>query len=123
MCNPGAGEHWRDHGGITQCVTDEGQQHFKSVDEALKWIDGRNWMPFVYRDDGLMVGWRKNLERKELSVEVWQILIDGKKPRRLPGSHDEKIVVENVQTETVPVVMAVASNDLKAVTALFGAWG
>ena len=75
-------------------------------------------MPFVYRDDGLMVGWDKNLPRKQLSVEVWQILIDGKKPKRLPGSQDDKIVVETVETETVPLVKAVASNDLKAVTAL-----
>ena len=56
--------------------------------------------------------------RKKLDVEVWQILIDGKKPKRLPGSQDDKIVVETVETETVPLVEAVASNDLKAVTAL-----
>jgi hypothetical protein len=115
---PGAGEHWRDHHGITRCVTEEGQQHFKTVGEALEWIGGRNWMGSVYRDDGLMVGWQKNLARKQLSVQVWQILIDGKKPQRLPGSHDEKIVLESVQTETVPLVMAVASSDLKAVNAL-----
>ena len=75
-------------------------------------------MPFVYRSDGLMVGWGKNLARKQLSVEVWQILIDGKKPKSLPGSEDEKIVVETVELETVPLVKAVASNDLKAVRAL-----
>jgi Ankyrin repeats (3 copies)/Ankyrin repeats (many copies) len=118
LFNPGAGEHWRDHHGITRCVTQEGQQHFKTVEEALKWIKERNWYPFVYRDDGLMVGWNKNLARKQLSVEVWQILIDGKKPKRLPGSQDAGITVETVETETVPLVKAVASNDLKAVTAL-----
>jgi ankyrin repeat protein len=53
-----------------------------------------------------------------LSVEVWQILIDGKKPKQLPGSHDDKIVVETVETETVPIVKAVVSNNLKAVMAL-----
>ena len=118
LFNPGAGEHWRDHHGITRCVTEEGQQHFKTVEEAMKWIKERDWMPFVYRDDGLMVGWDKNLARKQLGVEVWQILIDGKKPKRLPGSQDDKIVVETVETETVPLVKAVASNDLKAVMAL-----
>ena len=50
----------------------------------------------VYRDDGLMVGWYKDLPRKKLDVHVWQILIDGKKPTRLPGSQDDKIVVETV---------------------------
>ncbi len=65
-----------------------------------------------------MVGWAKILPRKQLNVDVWQILIDGKKPKRLPGSQNDKIVVETVETETVPLVKAVASNDLKAVTAL-----
>jgi Ankyrin repeats (3 copies) len=112
------GEHWRDHHGITRCFTEDGQQHFKTVEEAMKWSKERDWLPFVYRDDGLMVGWNKFLGGKTLHVEVWQIFIDGKKPKRLPGSHDEKIVVETVETETVPLVKAVASNDLKAVTAL-----
>jgi hypothetical protein len=114
----GAGEHWRDHHGITRCFTEEGQQHNKTVEEAVKWIKERDQMPFVYRDDGLMVGWNKFPDGKQLFVEVWQILIDGKKPKRLPGSRDDGIVVEAVETETVPLVKAVASDDLKAVTAL-----
>jgi hypothetical protein len=112
------GEHWRDHHGITRCFTKEGQKHFKTVDEAMKWIKEPDRKSFVYRDDGLMVGWDKIPDEKQLAVEVWQILIDGKKPKRLPGSQDDKIVVETVETETVPLVKAVASNDLKAVTAL-----
>jgi Ankyrin repeats (3 copies)/Ankyrin repeats (many copies) len=118
LFNPGAGEHWREHHGITRCVTEEGQQHFKTVEAALKWIQERNYSPFVYLDDRLMVGWDKTLPRKQLSVEVWQILIDGKKPKQLPGSQDGKIVVGTVETETVPLVKAVARNDLKAVAAL-----
>jgi uncharacterized protein len=112
------GEHWRDHHGITRCFTDEGQQHFKTVEEAIKWSKERDRSPLVYRDDGLMVGWNKFVGGKKLQVEVWQILLDGKKPERLPGSQNDKIVVETVETETVPLVKAVAGNDLKAVTAL-----
>ncbi len=115
---PGPGEHWRDHKGITRCVTEEGEQRFKSVEEAQEWIKKRTWMPFVYRDDGLMVGWNKNFPRKQLSVEVWQILIDGKKPTQLPGSENQKIVVETVETETVPLAKAVVRNDLTDVHAL-----
>jgi ankyrin repeat protein len=118
LFNVGAGEHWRDHHGITRCVTEEGQQHFKTIEEALEWIKKRDWYPFVYRNDGLMVGWNKFLPRKQLNVEVWQILIDGKKPKQLPGSQDGKIVVENVETETVPLVKAVATDDLNAVRTL-----
>ncbi len=118
LCNPGAGEHWRDHHGITRSVTEEGQQHFKTVEEATEWIKKRNWMAYVYRDDGLVVGWHKNLARKQLNVEVWQILIDGKKPKGLPGSHDDRIDVATVETETVPLVKAVATDDLKEAAAL-----
>lgn len=118
LVNPGAGEHWRDHHGITRCVTEEGQQHFKTVEEALKWIKACDYCPFVYRGDGLMVGWDKTLPRKQLDVEVWQILINGKKPQQLPGSQDDKIVVETVETETVPLVKAVAADDLVKAKAL-----
>src|SRR5262249_41938650 len=41
LYNPGAGEHWKEHKGITRGVTEEGQQHFKSAEEALKWIQSR----------------------------------------------------------------------------------
>jgi hypothetical protein len=114
----GGSVHWRDHHGIARCYAKEGQQHFKTIGEAMKWIKEPERMRLAYRDDGLTVGWYKNLPAKSLNVEVWQILIDGKKPKGLPGSQDDKIVVETVETETVPMVKAVASNDLKAVTAL-----
>ncbi len=116
LYNPGAGDHWRDHNGIRRCCTDEGQQHFKTVEEAKKWI--KECGPFVYRDDGLLVRWEKTLDREQLSVYVWQILIDGKKPKQLPGSRNDQIVVETVETETLPLVKAVACNDLKKVIAL-----
>jgi hypothetical protein len=112
------GVHWRDHHGIQRCFTAEGQQHFETPEEAMKWIKQRDSMPYAYRDDGLMVGWYKDLSGVKLGVDVWQILIDGKKATRLSGSQNDKIVVETVGTETVPLVKAVARNDLKAVTAL-----
>ena len=110
--------HWREHHGIARCSTEEGQQHFKTVEEVMKWIKDPERMSPVYRDDGLMVGWFKDLPRKMLDVHVWQILINGKKPTRLPGSQNDKIVVETVAMKNVPLVDAVANNDLKAVTAL-----
>jgi hypothetical protein len=106
------------HKGITRCSAAEGQQDNKTVEEAMKWIKEPERMPAVYRNDGLMVGWYRELAGYQLCVEVWQILINGKKPERLPGSQDDKIIVENVVTERVPLVKAVASNDLKTVTDL-----
>ena len=111
-------EHWRDHHGISRGLTREGQKHCKTVFEAMKWIREPDQATFVYRNDGLVVGWEKVPNDKVLTVEVWQIFVDGKKPKRLPGSGDDKIVVETVETETSPLVKAVASDDLKAVTAL-----
>jgi Ankyrin repeats (3 copies)/Ankyrin repeat len=115
---PGPGEHWNEHKGITRGVTEEGQQHFKSAEEAVAWIRKRSWMPYVYRDDGMMVGWSKTLPRRQLNVEVWQILVDGKKPGRLPGSENDKIVVTNVELATSPLGKAVQKNDARAVKAL-----
>ncbi len=106
------GEIWRDHGGINRCFTREGQQHKRSVKEAMEWIKEPDRMASVYRNDGLIVGWRKDLRGHSLDAEVWQILIDGKKPTQLPGGQDDKIVVETVETEISPLVKAVASNDL-----------
>jgi hypothetical protein len=115
----GLGEHWRDQHGIRRCDTVESQVHFKAVEDAMNWIKEEECMPFVYRDDGLVVGWDKDLATRRLGVLVWQILIDGKKPEGLAGSQNDKIVVETVETETSVLVKAVANNDLKAATALF----
>jgi hypothetical protein len=70
---------------------EEGQQKFPSQAEALTWLrTGYNQLG-VYRDDGLVVVWSKNLDRRQLNVNVWQVLINGKAPKHLPGSHNDKI--------------------------------
>jgi hypothetical protein len=90
---PGPGFHWKEHDGIARGVLEEGQQHFKTVDEALKWIRAQNSMPHVYTKTGLVIGWMKVLSRKQLNVDVWQIYINGRKPTNLPGSQNGKILV------------------------------
>jgi hypothetical protein len=117
---PGPGDHWKEHNGITRGVVEEGQQHFKTVEESLKWVRSRTWQPYVYRDDGLMIGWSKTLPRRQLNVEVWQLYVDGKKPQRLPGSNNKKIIVTYTKPESVysSLVEAVRKNDLTAVNTL-----
>jgi hypothetical protein len=90
---PGPGNHWEEHNGISRGVLEEGQQHFKSTAEAMAWLKERSWMPFVHNNSGLVVGWQKVLERQQLNVEVWQIMINGKKPKSLPGATDAKIEI------------------------------
>ena len=89
---PGPGDHWKEHNGITRGVLEEGQMRFRTLVAAMKWINARKaWLPLVYRNDGLLVGFGKNLSRRQLNVEVWQIYINGKKPTALAGSQDAKI--------------------------------
>lgn len=92
---PGPGNHWQEHEGITRGVLEEGQQHFKSIGEAIKWLNRHQ--PIVYRDDGLAVSFFKNPERHQLNVRVFQIYINGEKPSRIPGSKnaDIKITTKN----------------------------
>jgi len=89
---PGEGNHWEKHDGITRAVLEEGQQHFHSIDKALEWIRKENHWGYVYRDDGLIVGWEK-MEGAggTLGVSVWQVFINGKKPTKLPGSQNDSI--------------------------------
>ena len=97
---PGPGEHWVAHNGITRGVLEEGQQHFESEKQALDWLrEQSGYDPTVYRDDGLVVSFGKDLTRRQLNVEVWQIFIRGAKPQKLPGSDDTKINVTNAKTK------------------------
>jgi len=90
---PGPGDHWEEHNGITRAVVEEGQRQFKSIDEFQRFVKERQYITYVYRNDGLMVGWKKVLERRQLNVEVWQIVINGQKPKKLPGANDAAIAV------------------------------
>lgn len=94
---PGPGEHWKMHNGISRAVTEEGQQHFNSVSEFKTWLSGRKYMPYVYNDSGLVVGWTKVLPRRQLNVEVWQVLIGGRKPTQLPGSNNLAIALSGIR--------------------------
>lgn len=91
---PGPGEHWRNNHGITRGVLEEGQQHFETVEEAIKWINGLSYhTECVYRDDGLMVWWRRTPAARTLDLEVWQIYVAGQKPTKMGGSENNKINV------------------------------
>ncbi len=97
---PGPGEHWPKHNGISRGVLEEGQQHFDSEKQALDWLrEQSGYDPTVFRDDGLVVSFGKDLTRRQLNVEVWQIFIRGAKPQKLPGSDNSKIIVTKVKAK------------------------
>ena len=93
MYYPGPGSHWMPrHNGISRGVLQEGQQHFASINEAMEWLrKASGWYPTVYRDDGLVVGYGKELQREQINVDVWQIYIAGQKPTKLEGSDNSAI--------------------------------
>jgi len=93
---PGPGYHWWPHQGISRGVLGEEQKDFKTIDDALKWLSELTWIPHVYRDDGLVVGWDKNPSRSQLNVNVWQIYINGKRPIKMLGSQNDKIIVTKI---------------------------
>jgi hypothetical protein len=98
---PGPGQHWKSNAGITRGVLEEGVLWFKTADDALAWIK-QNQMrgSCVYTDDGLMVFWKKVPARKQLNVDIWQIMIAGEKPHSLPGSRNDSVsVMKNRQRE------------------------
>ena len=114
----GPGDHWDVHNGITRGVLEEGQQHFKTLQEAIHWLHSNVDKSCVFKDDGLVVGWSKNPGRKQLNVDVWQLYVQGKRPTRLPGSQNARIRITYVQTEISPLVRAVLKNDLETVERL-----
>jgi hypothetical protein len=77
--------------GIKLVNAEEGQQHFDNIHSAIEWIKSKRGL-CVYRNDGLVVGW--DVWYQILSVEVWQILINGEKPTILEGSNDSLIAVD-----------------------------
>jgi hypothetical protein len=92
---PAPGEPWADNHGVTRGVLEEGVQWFSSVDEASAWMKKNGtWVPFVFRNDGLAVAFRKEPSRRQMNVDVWQIMINGVKPTALPGADDRSITVE-----------------------------
>jgi len=98
LYNPGSGGHWRSNHGITRGVLEEGVLWFKTVKDALAWMQKTrgNGTACVYTDSGLLVTFLKVLPREQINVEVWQIMIDGRKPVSLPGSSDDSIKVSQM---------------------------
>lgn len=92
---PGPGNHWKNHDGITRGVLEESQIDFPSVEKALEFINHPSRADHtVYTNDGLVVSYQK-LEGAggTLAVEVFQVLINGEKPKQLKGSKDNAIKI------------------------------
>lgn len=80
--------------GISRTVVQEGQIHFDDMRLAQRWVErhpkGYNT---VWTNEGLLVSWSIVAGRQQLSVDVWQMCVNGKRPRYLAGADDSAITV------------------------------
>jgi hypothetical protein len=91
LLNPGS--YW----GLTapkreRMVVQESVINFRSVSELYYFLWTENLtMDWVYDNNGLTVGWAKNPARYEVDVDVWQLLVNGKRPETLRGARPNAI--------------------------------
>lgn len=102
LYNPGAGlTWWPPCEGVSRTVLSEGQQHFDSIRGAIAWLESKKKSGnYIYRNDGIGVDWEINLERGQLYVDLWQILVNNEKPESLPGADDSRITMSLPKTRS-----------------------
>ena len=83
-------------------IIQEAQRHFKSSEDVQRFlVVSRDYMDWIYTDNGLVVGFGRDRSRgNQYNVEVYQIYINGKKPDRLIGSRSDQIHVRVTQSAT-----------------------
>jgi hypothetical protein len=90
--------------GDTHTVLEEGQQFFANEDELYEWLEwAKRWGGELhYTADGLLLRWAARHHdpeaqgpRRSLSVDVVQLMLDGRKPAGLQGADDAAFTVRN----------------------------
>jgi hypothetical protein len=92
---PGPGPHWKEHDRITRGVLNEGYQNFNSMESLLEYIQKyEDRGTLTYNDSGLFVSWHKTLGAGgTLYVTVWQFMINGHPPIKIPGSQNDQLII------------------------------
>jgi hypothetical protein len=73
-------------------VLQEAIRDFETEDQAYAFLkEGSAVMYWCYTNDGLVVGFGRTPERQQINIDLWQILIRGKKPTSLRGATPEHI--------------------------------
>lgn len=89
--------NWKTYNGLSGVHYEEGARHFDNADDASIWMQIRR-LRYVYTNNGLVIGWKRNTSENELQVEVWQFNIGGNKPSIMQGAKDYLI-----QTRQAPL--------------------
>ncbi len=92
---PGPGPHWKEHDGVTRAILNEGYQDFNSMESLLEYIQRyKDRGTITYNDNGLFLSWHKTTGAGgTLYVTVWQFMINGNIPNKIPGSQNDKLRV------------------------------
>lgn len=73
---------------------DESERDFNSEKEAVNWLNRWKRDNLAYNNSGLVVTWEKNESQNKFNIDIWQVLINGKKPSILEGANDSSIQVK-----------------------------
>lgn len=89
---------WEDDKGVSMANIEEAQIHYKSIEAVEKSLTNpfnKRWGGHeVYNDDGLSIHWKitQMQDRQNIfDLSIYQILINGKKPKKLSGSSNSQI--------------------------------
>jgi hypothetical protein len=80
-----------------RAVVQEAVRNFESLREIYAFLrQSSNYMDWVYTSDGLVVGFGRTPARKQINIDLWQLLLKGAKPQNLRGANLEaiRLVVE-----------------------------
>jgi hypothetical protein len=78
---------WRE-----RLVVQESVINFENLDQVQAFLmQSKDYMDWVYSEDGLVVGFGRNSARRQINIDLWQILLNGKKPESLTGTGRERI--------------------------------
>ena len=75
-------------------VAQEAVINFDSEDQIYAFLrQSSDYMDWVYTNNGLVVGFGRTPSRRQINIDLWQILLRGQKPNGLIGAKPEDIVV------------------------------
>ncbi len=78
----------------TRLVADDSILNFSTMEEIeARLYEGSAVLDWVYTDDGLVLGFFESPDRHQVSIDVYQFLLNGKKPNGIKGSRPELIKI------------------------------
>jgi hypothetical protein len=101
---PGPGRNFPMCGSVCRIVAQEGRQYFSSLEDAEVWLSNQAMIysgSVACNSRGLVVVWNKVVEREQLNVNIWQIIIDGHMPSSITSGDESSIDVSYSPLEVV----------------------